>query len=215
MSFCLYNFLSVHGGMLEVTKGRTLPPWTRRQLAIHHLRGCAPKISLSSSKLWSNNLLLGARSFVMFKVSMSFYLQENHLVCNAMSFTLCRVWRMIFWSWKWMIQSTWTRISLRENLQWRLMGLFNACDKFLLLRASQPKKRICCRHDHHQLLETSFLILLLFQLFQQKKRWGNLDLPNFTTKTWITEYFCVALWPWKLLPTTQPDPANWELSDCL
>lgn len=99
---------------------------------------------------------------------MSFYLQANHLVCNAMSFTLCRVWRMIFWSWKWMIQSTWTRISLRENLQWRLMGLFNACDKFLLLRASQPKKRICCRHDHHQLLETSFLILLLFQLFQQK-----------------------------------------------
>lgn len=96
MSFCLYNFLSVHGGMLEVTKGRTLPPWTRRQLAIHHLRGCAPKISLSSSKLWSNNLLLGARSFVMFKVSMSFYLQENHLVCNAMSFTLCCVWHMIF-----------------------------------------------------------------------------------------------------------------------
>ena len=124
--------------------------------------------------------------------------KSSRLRCNEFH----SLWRCVwFLSWKWMIQSTWTRISLRETLQWRLMGLFNACDKFLLLRASQPKKRICYRHDHQLLEKHSFLILLLSTVWHQrtwKKTWGNLHLPNFTTKIWIPE-IPEALWPWKLL----------------
>lgn len=191
--------------MLEVTKGRTLPPWTRGnwqsitcpiQIFVPNLCPGSPKkthltlglrpqnITESSSKLWSNNLLLGARSFVMFQ-GIRVILptrKSSRLQCNEFH-SLSRM-AYDFWSWKWMIQSTWTRISLRENLQWRLMGLFNACDKFLLLRASQPKKRICCRHDHHQLLETSFLNCCSFN----RKTLGKFGSPEFHNKNldhWI------------------------------
>ena len=139
--------------MSRVTKKKHISPW-----------GCAPKISLRVAPNCGQTIYCLEQDLSWCsKVSVSFLptRKSSRLQCNEFH-SLSRM-AYDFWSWKWMIQSTWTRISLRENLQWRLMGLFNACDKFLLLRASQPKKRICCRHDHHQLLETSCLILLFFQ----------------------------------------------------